>query len=230
MARILYGGGVADMRGKQNGTVFSRNQYGNYVRAKVTPKNPRSTYQVAVRANLSLFSKRWGSTLTDAGRSAWNAASAVFPVRNVFGNSIILSGIALYQRLNLTNALTGGAVIDTPPASLAVTSNTSITVVANHTGPVFTITMLPATLATGELLYIWATPALPPGRKFLKTYYRYIGTHAASGTAISITSLWTARFGTFPAAAGQRIGVLVGVVSSVTGAVSPGIQSSTLVI
>ena len=42
MAKILTTAIVADIRNKLNGSVFSKNRYGAYVRTKVTPVNPQT--------------------------------------------------------------------------------------------------------------------------------------------------------------------------------------------
>ena len=57
MAKILMTAIVADIRNKLNGSVFSKNRYGAYVRTKVTPVNPQSTAQQNTRNNLSLSHK-----------------------------------------------------------------------------------------------------------------------------------------------------------------------------
>ena len=43
MAKIKMTAIVADMRNKLNGSVFSRNRGGAYIRTKVTPINPQTS-------------------------------------------------------------------------------------------------------------------------------------------------------------------------------------------
>lgn len=231
MARVKYGGGVADMRGKMNGQVYSRNQYGAYQRTKVTPINPASTDQVRVRNSLGQIAKRWGSTLTQAQRDAWNAAGKIFTVRNIFGDVLTLNGIALYQQLNLVIQRRNTSVyVDDPPASLAADAVRSVTFNVAVTGNVITIDVSPTTLPAGQFLYIFATPTLPPGRSFVKNSYRFISSPATSATTIDLEPAWSAKFGALSSSdVGKKISILVAVVNNDSGAVSVGLRADAIV-
>lgn len=50
MALVQFGGGILDARGSIGGQVFSKNRFGNYMRARITPVNPNSARQAVVRA------------------------------------------------------------------------------------------------------------------------------------------------------------------------------------
>jgi len=67
MARIL-GFQYGEMRGKLGGNVFSRNKAGAYVRAKVTPVNPKTVRQQTARyrfGNMSILYQSISNTLKD---------------------------------------------------------------------------------------------------------------------------------------------------------------------
>jgi hypothetical protein len=230
MARIKFGGGVADMRGKQNGNVFARNQYGPYQRTKVTPVNPRTPAQIAVRTHLSANAKSWGNILTQDQRDAWNNAGKQLVVKNIFGDVLTLNGIALYQRLNTTLLFNGNATLDTPPIDLHVSGLTALHLTAVATTPQLSITVLPATLPAGQSLQIWFTPAMPPGRNFLHGNYRLVKSTAASASAIYCMTEWVARFGAFPTTPGQKIGVLVNVINTNNGATSVGLTDNEILL
>ena len=59
MAKIKLSAIVSEMRGKLNGSVFSKNRGGAYIRTKVTPVNPQSLAQGLVRATLTNLSQAW---------------------------------------------------------------------------------------------------------------------------------------------------------------------------
>lgn len=230
MAVLNWGMMVVDGRGKLGGTVLSRNKGGPVARNKVTPINPNTAAQSLQRGYISTLSKRWNAVLTDSDRIAWESFGQSNKTTSVFGNSLILSGIAAYQQLNRVILNAGGTIIDTPPIGLAATSLTSLSMVANHTGPVLTLAFTPTPLITPQGLYLFATPAISPGIKNVKNLLRYIGFVDAAASGVSIATKWEAKFGTFPAAAGQRIGVSVQVVDSTTGAITPPTITSTIVI
>ena len=61
MAKIKMTAIVADMRNKLNGSVFSRNRGGAYIRTKVTPINPQTAAQVQARSLLTSLSQGFRS-------------------------------------------------------------------------------------------------------------------------------------------------------------------------
>ena len=115
MALIKYGGGVVQMSGSIAGQTHARNRYGNYVRARTKPINPRSARQVAVRAALAFLTARWGQTLTAVQRAAWNLYGSSVSMTNKLSASIFLTGFNHYIRSNAWLAHLGAATIDDGP-------------------------------------------------------------------------------------------------------------------
>src|SRR5690606_26146133 len=99
MAKIKFGMMMTDARGKLGGQVFSKNRGGSYIRTKVTPSNPRSSFQQAIRTLLSGFSQAW-SSLTANQRSAWNGAVSNWSKTDIFGDIKNPTGKNLFVRLN----------------------------------------------------------------------------------------------------------------------------------
>ena len=71
--KILWGALVVDGRRKIGGQVASKNRGGAYMRNKVTPVNPQTAAQTAIRNRLAGLSQAWRA-LTAAQRAAWNGA------------------------------------------------------------------------------------------------------------------------------------------------------------
>jgi len=230
MARVLYTAAIAAIRGKLAGSVFSRNKGGEIIRTKVTPINPKSSHQSAQRAIVSDLSKAYSNTLTAAERQAWTSFGQSTNAKSVFGTSLILSGIAAFQKLNIIIITAGGTQINTPPIGQTVVSILTASLVANHTGPLLTLTFTPTPLVTPQGAYIWATPALTAGIGNYNSRLRFIGFTDAATSPLELHAAWTARFGAFPSVAGQLIGIKAQVVSTATGAISSGTQLSTIVI
>ena len=154
MAKIKFGAVVQDARGKIDGIVYSKNQFGAYVRQKVSPVNPKTARQTLVRERMTTLSKRFSTIITQAQRDAWNFFGKVNPVVDVFGNPQATTGIIAYTRLNGVILNAGGTIIDTPPADLEVIGLLSLSVLAFSAGVVQAATV--ASL-TANVLTLTAT-------------------------------------------------------------------------
>jgi len=115
MALVKYGGGVIQMSGSLAGNTFARNRYGNYVRARTKPVNPKSTNQVLVRAVMATLTARWSQTLTAVQRTAWNLYASSVSMSNKLGETIYLSGFNHYIRSNHWFARMSRTLVDDGP-------------------------------------------------------------------------------------------------------------------
>jgi len=226
MAKIKLGAGIQDARGSINGTTYSKNASGAYIRAKVSPVQPQTSFQLQVRANFSFLAKRWSTTLTDAQREAWNAFAVTHPIVDVFGDTMQLSGINTYLRLNQILKQVGSVAIDVPPADLNVTSLLTVTatIVAATS---YDVAFTPTPLAVNERSYVWSSGPVPNGKEFTKNLYRQITSGVTNASPTNAQGAYTTRFGT--SVVGQRISTLVSVVNIATGAVSPGLKTLSTV-
>jgi hypothetical protein len=230
MANIVLGAMVVEARGSVGGSTFSRNAGGAYARGRVKPTNPQTPFQSLVRSMLGANAKNWGSVLTDAQRSAWITVAPEHPLPNKVGAIITLSGIQMYQQLNMVLALVGSTPIDVPPADFSISALNSVAVTATSGGtPALFLTVDPIALATDEMLYVSATPQGSASRNFAKNVLRFVGTVADGASPINILTLWNTRFGSPALVAGQRITVGVSVVNTVTGVLSPITTATTIV-
>jgi len=224
MAKVLFTAIVAEMRNKLNGNVFSKNRGGNYLRNKVTPVNPNTTYQADQRATLSAHSAGWRG-LTQAQRDAWNDAAASFPYTDIFGNVKILSGQQLYVKLNTNLSNIGEANISDPPTPVAVPLVTPTAATA-AAGGAKTVTISPATVPTGYTLVVWASPSVSPGISFMKNKVRFLGEFTVTSGVATITTAYNARFG--DVVAGQKVEFRTVLISNDSG--QQGVPSSIQII
>jgi hypothetical protein len=97
--KTKFGAIIVDGRNKIGGHVASKNRAGSYLRTKVTPTNPGTTYQVNVRNRLAGISTAWRA-LTEAQRKAWNVAVSNYARTDIFGDLKNPSGFNLHQQLN----------------------------------------------------------------------------------------------------------------------------------
>lgn len=172
---------VADIRNKLNGSVFSRNRYGAYVRTKVTPVNPQTAAQTNVRNRLSSNSQAWRG-IGQPARDSWTNAAVNFPIRDIYGNSKILSGNALYVKLNNNLVNAGETALTNAPSPGLVGPVTIGVVAASAAGGTLSIIFTPATVAADTAIKVETTPNIAPGRSFVKNQFRQLGYIAASGT------------------------------------------------
>lgn len=216
MAKILFTAFLADARNKVAGTVFSKNRYGAYTRTKVTPVNPNTAAQAAVRGRLAARATAWRG-LTELQRQSWIDAAPSFPFTDIFGASKILSGQALYNKLNLQLAAAGQAAINTAPTPVAVPSLVSLDCSADAGTPDVLITAGLTPVPAGFTLVVQATPSYGQGIYFVKNRFRQVTTIAAAG-AVSNTSIISPYQDVFPdPVATQKISVRAFLVSNTTG-------------
>ncbi len=212
--KVIYGNAVQEARGKNNGNVYSKNRFGAYVRTKVTPVNRRTSFQTAVRASFTAFSKSWGSTLTELQRQQWIAFASTNPFTNIFGERRFLTGHQAYIQINAAIANIGGTAIVVPPTNTATGSPGALALTATvASSGTLSLATNEIGLPTGATLNIYATPQLSPGINFVKSELRYIGNFAAGATPYNLKADWIAKYGSFPTVAGKKIFVAVQVIT-----------------
>lgn len=193
MSKIKWGMMVVDGRGKLGGHVLSKNRSGAYVRTKVTPTNPQSVRQGAVRALFASISAAW-SILTDAQRAGWNGAVTSWATTDVFGDLKNPSGKNLHQRLNQNLGNTNQTLIDAVPAKVELPTDQITAAPIGITAA--TLTLTGAYSTAGTAIQVFATTQLSQGTSFVKNRLRQIYTaDAASYVAADAYTAYVAKFG-----------------------------------
>jgi hypothetical protein len=221
MALLTLGSVVTDIRKSIGGTTYSRNKGGAYARARVAPINRNTPAQSQVRANFASNAKLWSGTFTAAERTAWAAFAAANPLVNILGASIIVSGLAMAQKLNQVLAQIDQPVITTPPPDLSVPALAApLSITTDSTTGAIIINTNDQSLVAGANFYVFATPALAAGKTPSTSDYRFVQNTAPTAVAASvdISDKWAALFGSF--SAGASIGIACGTVNTETGAVT----------
>lgn len=195
--KIKFGMIVTEGRNKIGGHVLSRNRAGAFARTKVTPTNPQTSFQVNVRASIASLASGWRA-LTAAQIAAWNAAVKDYVGTDIFGDKVTPSGFNLYMKLNQNLYTIGEAAISDPPVPTAVASFTSFTPAMANGADTATLTFAPA-INAGETVEIFATPGMSPGKNYVKSDFRLIGT-STGASPLDVKALYAAKFGAVPAA------------------------------
>jgi len=212
MASIKFGAFLTDMRGKIGGSVFSKNKNGAYAKNKVTPSNPQSGAQMAVRNLLAGFAQQW-RTLTETVRQGWIDGAVNFPRTNVFGDSYTLSGNMLFNSLNSNLAKIGISPITACPSPKGVSAR----VIDNVTATATTLDVeIGTAIATSDKAIVRATVGLSAGVNNFKSKLRDIAIVDTSSTStLDVIADYTAKFGA--PVASTAIGVALVVVNKTTG-------------
>lgn len=192
--KIKFGALVVAGRGKIGGHVASRNRYGAYLRTKVTPVNPSTIYQQAVRNRLAGLSSAWRG-LTVPQRAAWNAAVSDYARTDIFGDLRNPSGFNLFQRLNSNLLNIGKSQIDVPAAPEAVEALASLSLAAASGAGTLSLTYDAAIGAAHSFLARF-TPAVSAGKKFVRSEYRQVHVMVtADASPFSIETEYETKFG-----------------------------------
>jgi len=227
MAKVQYSAVVGDARGKIGGVVATKGRFGAVIRTKVSPVQPRSSFQRNVRAGFTNESKGWSGELDDTKRAAWNSFAQANPVKDVFGNTRILTGHQMYVKLNRVIVQCGGVQIDVPPLSLSIAEPLTVTLEVSAGPPsVYLITVTGPPTGT-ECAELWACAPKNPGRRFLGSAFRML---AAAGAAevgpYNVKGRFEERFGSIQN--GQTYHCIVKYGNNVTGAQGMGVQATKL--
>lgn len=200
---------------------MSRNLAGAYTRARVAPVNRRTPKQTQVRLNFALNSKMWSGALTADQRAAWTLFAQANPVPNRLGDSIILSGLAMFNRLNQVLSQIGSPPVLDAPTDLSVPALASaLSYDPSAAGSILVNTDAQA-VVSGAKYYISATGCLAAGRTPPTSGYRFMAAlpGVAAATTLDIQAAFNAAFG--PGATGGVGGVSVATVNTDTGALTP---------
>lgn len=98
--------------GSYQGITSSRNRFGQYVRTRATPVQPRTPKATANRAQLTAGSSAW-RLLTDPQRTAWNDYAAQLSRTDSLGSSYSPTGASIYTAASIIG-LAAGSVTDPP--------------------------------------------------------------------------------------------------------------------
>lgn len=173
MALIKLTAFLDNISGKVNGSVFSKNKGGNYVRSKSNPSNPQTIAQMLNRSIFGAISSAWRG-LTDGQRKAWDTGAGNYPYQNRLGDTKILSGFALHQKLNRNLQLINQAMVVTPPNPTETPSPTALQVTNEAPGTLDVVGSI-AISASGVSLLVYATPAISNGVANFDSSLRLIG-------------------------------------------------------
>lgn len=214
MALVKYSAIVSEVRGKEGGIIFSRNTYGAYIKAKVSPTNPQTIYQQVQRGTFTNIAQNW-RVLTDPQKAAWVSLGQQVTRVNQFGDQTAYTGFSIFMRINRNRVLTNQSLLTVAPAppTLAVLSFASFNATAGT--PTMTITFTPTPVGATVFLSVYTTAQIATGRRFVKNFRRLLSVTGNAAAGMSLLTAYNARFGTL--VAGRYIAAAIKLIDGTTG-------------
>jgi hypothetical protein len=128
MALILYSALISTIRGKLQGSIFSKSGAGQTIGNRGIPRSTPTENQLVQRSGFTANAYRWAA-LTEQQRQDWRSLAATKPVTNRIGEIVFLSGWLYFRKIqSLVSPLGSGAtVFANPLAPAAVEANYTVT-------------------------------------------------------------------------------------------------------
>jgi len=230
MAKIVFGQGVAVMRGKLGGSIFSQNKGGNYIKNYNTPTNPQTAKQLAVRSLFSSISTAY-SSLTSGQKDSWKSWAETLPWINNVGEEFYLSGKGLFQKANLPLRNVGIAMLSECPDDFESPSAIQgFSIVVGATSQDIVVTSDDSTVPANTTFVVDGAVMNNGARANNNSLFKRITSIAASAAfdTADLGSVYAAVFGAF--SIGQTIELRAQAVNNLNGMVSPYLKASTVVV
>jgi len=231
MAKVQLSVLMNDIRGKAGTVVFTESREGLVMKPRVTPENPRTPKQVAVRQAFGRAAATFRN-LTNMQAQLWQRYADTRNERQpITGRSFTLTAMNAFMRLAIRFQLVNptGTIPLTPPAT-EFTGDTITVAATPKTGAVsFTASGANGTNIKTELLL---QPLASPHRKPSKNGYRSQGfvqfTSGSLSADVNVTPGWYAPAYTFVnTQTGQEVGVITLPIVQVTLSTAKGGSTTT---
>lgn len=229
MAKIIFGAGIANIRGSMAGTVFSANANGAYIRNRATPTNNNTISQQLSRGRFAAAAIFWRS-LTLAQQNSFRDQAINYPYVDAIGQSKTYTGNQLCMVVNNRLLSVDAETIEFMIAPVSVPPIGEIAGIMQKAINNFVATFQ---FETGVLvvpanckLIIECTPSLSKGvtNPKAEAFRRIAVLDAADSTdEVPLASSYNAVFGVIPDA-GSNIYLKATVISTETGQYSPSLD------
>ena len=204
---VQYGGGILDARGSIGGQTASRNRFGNYLRARITPVNPQSARQNKIRSVIQALAPYWSNTLTQLQRDAWEVYAAAITRTNKLGAQIKLTGFNMFVRSNSIRQQSDDAIVAAGPTTLTLPPADPIFVCeVDETAQQISITFDPLlawNIIDDGFMYVFMSIPKAAGTNFIGGPFRLAG--AIDGDTASPPTSPQVLPVPFPVAEGQAL-------------------------
>lgn len=215
MAKYNPSAMIGTLRGSIGGTKFSLNSAGAYASNKQSGVNPKSQSQGFQRGGFGTTSRAWRG-ITEAQRTAWDAAASGYPHYDKFGNLTVLTGQQAFIMINRNQSIVSAAQLDNPPVWGAYIAPSIVNLVMTVAGTHITLTMSAGVPAGSDML-VYATPGLSSGRMMSTSQYKLItGLGGGSAAVQELFTVWQTKYG-MTAVAGRKVFIKIIYIVNTTG-------------
>jgi hypothetical protein len=196
MAKFQPGPIVNEIRGSTGGLTFFRNRGGQVVRTRVTPTNPSSAAQVAIRARLKSATQAWSGTATATQRAGWNELADRWNKKNSLGAHKHMNGFSLFTSSNILRLICTGSLGASVPTNLYTPTLIRVTIAPHVSTTSLTFQRaVPAGTGSGYWLVEVGAPLTPghgsPTNTWLQIAVQSLGTNPTA----NVWATYVARFG-----------------------------------
>lgn len=178
--------------GSYQGMTASRNRFGQYMRTRASPVQPRTSAQLNQRARMTTNAAAWRA-LTDAQRAGWLSLGLSVTRTDSLGSSYTMNGFMAFCSVNNNKLDAGDAAVTDAPAIVTPADLVSATVTL--TSVAFSVAYTATPLAAGVKLFVWASPQQSAGRIFNGDYRLLSVTAAAAASPANVLAAYTAKWG-----------------------------------
>ena len=204
------------------------NKFGSYLRNRVTPTNPNTSFQTSVRGNFATLSATWRS-LSDAQREAWTTLGTSMERQDSLGQTYSLTGLQAFISLNNNLITAGQAAIGTAPAMGTPDAPTVLGATIDASAGTVSVLFNPP--AAGEFLAVYATRPMSDGRQFASSSeFKLLTVLDDAGTSpVALGTEYVNRFGVITGKTGDRVFLRAKTINAV-GQASTHKQISTVIV
>ena len=167
MAKVKDPFGAREARGSVGGITASRNSSGQILRCKSSPVQPRSSTQQQRRYTMQKLTRSF-QNLTAAQIADWNDFASNWPVTDVFGDSITITGMNWFVALNSRLDALGKAISTNPPLNPNCSNLTEVTLYQSPIAPKSIHLEAITSLTDGDSIWIQWSSNLPKSSIFAK--------------------------------------------------------------
>ena len=165
----------SNARGSVGGTTYSQNRGGLYAKSRAKPVQPNTAPQLNCQGACKAVSQAWSASLTQTQRNGWILYGQTNPVTNSLGNSVILAGNMMFNRVNIPLFMAGGypAMQLTAPGAVSllvpfvIDSATAVAkgTTLGGTGLISWKLDFSVTMMTTDYLFLYITQPITAGRQ-----------------------------------------------------------------
>jgi hypothetical protein len=167
--------------GAQDDIVASRNRSGQFLRKRISPKNPRTAAQRRVRKYMRTFSQLWNKIM-EPQRAAWCTGACEVLSRPKLGKPRPLDGQKFFNKINTVLAICGREPLLEPPPRPEFGPNPVVAFTATN-GPGGIALMLSLSKKPAEDIMLFASPPCNAGRSYCSNF-SFIGLLSAPNEGI----------------------------------------------